>query len=109
MWSEVGPGVDQEGTVEVVEELPLVAVLEQPGVALDAASAVLEVERAGLTLGVATRDGGEAVGWVHSPELIGHEVVLSVVAQNLVEGDVRLESEVEVERVQDALGHRERW
>jgi len=105
-WGEVYPGVDEEGGVEVVEELLLVAVGEQPREGLDATLAVHQVGRAEASVGTADIDRGEACRRVDAPELVGHEVGASSLAVDLVEGHAGLEAEVEAEGVEDALGHR---
>jgi hypothetical protein len=90
------------------EQLLLVTVLKEPQVPVNAAVALQEVERAAASVGFADRERREALGWVDSPELVGHEVGPTAVALDLTEGHAGLETQVEPERVQDALGDGER-
>ena len=58
----------------MVEDLVFAAAPDEPGIALDPAGAVKDVEAPTLALGVAAVDRGEAVLRVHAPELVRDQV-----------------------------------
>ena len=60
--NNVGPGIDEECAVKVLEELCLVAVFDQPDIRGDTAFTVEEVKRAPRAAGVTDSQWGEAVG-----------------------------------------------
>ena len=70
--NNVGPGIDEECAVKVLEELCLVAVFDQPDIRGDTAFTVEEVKRAPRTVGFADNQWGKAVQRVEAPELVGH-------------------------------------
>ena len=60
--SVVGPRVDEQRAVKVFEELSFIAVVEQPGVCVDARVAVEQIERGPAAVALLDRERGEAVG-----------------------------------------------
>ena len=59
MWCDIGPSVDEKCAVKVLEELCLVAVLEQPDVCLDTGLTVQKVVRAPRAAGITDNQWGK--------------------------------------------------
>lgn len=102
VWCDIGPSVDEECAVKVLEELYLVAVLEQPDVRLDTGLTVQKVVRAPRAAGVPDSQWGEAISRVEAPELIGH-LAGPAAGLDLAERHARLQPELVTECVEDAL------
>jgi len=100
------PSVDEEGAIDVGEELFWAALLEQPDVRGVAVSAIGQVVR----LPVRAPDGqrGEAVHRAESPQAFGHVEGPSVTCElQLAERDAGREVELVAECAEDAFEHGE--